>query len=228
MAGMTKCKDCGHDVSKKAETCPNCGAPLKKKNDIGCLGTIAVLFLVGSIIVLLQDMSGSGSGSSSSYTPTTTPSDGKRTYYATGNVNIRRGPGTDHEVVDQLAKGQPWRCYPKTAGEDWVKCAEDEYIYASLLTTTPPPPLEIVSWNWYADPDFGTDGSVIYTVELKNNTSRYIDLVRVEFATYDAADNLITSDYTFVRGLSPGGTGSTKAYATYFGREKTAKIKIGR
>jgi hypothetical protein len=30
---------------------------------------------------------------------------------------------------------------------------------------------EIVDWNWYADPDFGTDGSVIWTVKVKNNGS---------------------------------------------------------
>lgn len=28
---LTKCKECGKEVSKKAEKCPHCGAPAKKK-----------------------------------------------------------------------------------------------------------------------------------------------------------------------------------------------------
>lgn len=29
MAKLLNCKDCGHQVSKSAEACPNCGARLK-------------------------------------------------------------------------------------------------------------------------------------------------------------------------------------------------------
>jgi hypothetical protein len=45
---LHKCADCGHDVSSSAQTCPNCGAPRKKKNvALGLLATavIFVLFL---------------------------------------------------------------------------------------------------------------------------------------------------------------------------------------
>jgi len=28
---LTKCPECGHDVSTKAEICPNCGSPIKKE-----------------------------------------------------------------------------------------------------------------------------------------------------------------------------------------------------
>lgn len=38
---LTKCKECGHDVSTSAKTCPNCGAPRVKKT-----GTLLVLFLI--------------------------------------------------------------------------------------------------------------------------------------------------------------------------------------
>ena len=52
---LKKCKECGCDVSTKAEVCPSCGVVLKKKK--GCLGYIGsgILFIfiigiIGSII----------------------------------------------------------------------------------------------------------------------------------------------------------------------------------
>ena len=67
---------------------------------------------------------------------------------------------------------------------------------------------------------------MIYTVEVKNNTSDYIRNVRVQFTSYDAAGKIIDTDWTYVTGLSPGGTASGKEYATYFGREKEAGMRI--
>jgi hypothetical protein len=29
MGALTKCNDCGHEVSKSADSCPNCGARFK-------------------------------------------------------------------------------------------------------------------------------------------------------------------------------------------------------
>ena len=42
-AKLKKCKDCGHGISKKATTCPQCGAPAKRQ-PVGCGG--AVLFIL--------------------------------------------------------------------------------------------------------------------------------------------------------------------------------------
>jgi hypothetical protein len=42
---LIKCKDCGNEVSKKAQSCPNCGAPLKRKS-IGCFSGLLIIFLV--------------------------------------------------------------------------------------------------------------------------------------------------------------------------------------
>ena len=30
---LKKCRECGHDVSRKADKCPNCGAPVKPKTN---------------------------------------------------------------------------------------------------------------------------------------------------------------------------------------------------
>ena len=88
------------------------------------------------------------------------------------------------------------------------------------------PGVEIVSWNWYADPDHGTKGSVIWTVEVKNNTRRTVTLVRVEFASYDNTGKILTSASTHVSNIRPGGTGADTSYATYFGSEKSAGVRI--
>lgn len=47
---LIECKECGNEVSDKAESCPNCGAPNKKKPSgccagIGC-GPLVVAFLI--------------------------------------------------------------------------------------------------------------------------------------------------------------------------------------
>ena len=42
---LTKCRECGHDVSTAARTCPNCGAPPVKKNS-----TLALVLLILVIV----------------------------------------------------------------------------------------------------------------------------------------------------------------------------------
>lgn len=53
---LTKCKECGKEVSTKAESCPQCGAVIKKKT--GCLGYVGggflVLFAIGVISSLIN------------------------------------------------------------------------------------------------------------------------------------------------------------------------------
>ncbi len=52
MSKLTKCKDCGSDVSNSAKTCPKCGKKLKK----GCFGKlfsfILFLFVLGAVFSL--------------------------------------------------------------------------------------------------------------------------------------------------------------------------------
>ncbi|MDP8263688.1 MAG: DUF3862 domain-containing protein [Candidatus Ancaeobacter aquaticus] len=60
---MKKCKECGKEVSSKAEACPNCGAVLKKKT--GCLTYIVagllLLFLIGVIFSIMEESTTSSS-----------------------------------------------------------------------------------------------------------------------------------------------------------------------
>lgn len=51
MAALKKCKDCGHDVSKTAEACPNCGARFKRRwNEIGQFTKVLV---IGTVLLLV-------------------------------------------------------------------------------------------------------------------------------------------------------------------------------
>jgi len=40
---LTKCKECGQQISSKAESCPHCGVKVKAES-IGCLGAVVVIF----------------------------------------------------------------------------------------------------------------------------------------------------------------------------------------
>ena len=51
---MKKCKECGNEVSTKAESCPKCGAVLKKKT--GCLTYLVTGFLVLIILGVIGSL----------------------------------------------------------------------------------------------------------------------------------------------------------------------------
>jgi len=86
--------------------------------------------------------------------------------------------------------------------------------------------VEIVSWNWKIDSDFGTKGVIKWNVEIKNNTDKYLNYVRVELTTYDSSGRIVCSTGTYVNNISPYGKGSDSSYADYYRTEKRANIKI--
>lgn len=52
---LIKCKECGNRISKEAESCPQCGAPRKKKAKLSILGIFLVLlglFIFGVVMFL--------------------------------------------------------------------------------------------------------------------------------------------------------------------------------
>ena len=58
---LKKCKECGNQVSTKADKCPNCGAPIKKRAKVGCVGSIIIIIfvviLIGQISNFFQERS---------------------------------------------------------------------------------------------------------------------------------------------------------------------------
>lgn len=52
---IKKCNECNHDVSTKAESCPNCGAILKKKT--GCLVYLLLIMFILLLFIGLREPS---------------------------------------------------------------------------------------------------------------------------------------------------------------------------
>ncbi len=70
MGKLTSCGDCGHQISRKAKTCPGCGAPNKPtRKQYGCGSVLGPLIVIGLIIWGFSHLD---SGSPTS--PRTTPS----------------------------------------------------------------------------------------------------------------------------------------------------------
>lgn len=75
---LTKCKECGAEVSSKAEACPKCGARVAAK-PMGC-GTLIGVLILGTVIVSAFSSifsSGSRSGSASTQPSTSSASSGQ-------------------------------------------------------------------------------------------------------------------------------------------------------
>jgi len=173
---LTKCKECGNEVSKNAESCPKCGAPIKKKpKQYGC-GTLILIGIVGFVLIGIFSSNDSTTSKNNSYSSsnkaTTTKSRNLR--YAHKAINIREGAGKSHKVVGQLKRGDTVEV--TKVENKWAKIKMDSvdkgYVYEPLLQQGPIPPLEIADWNWYSDSDFGVNGAVVWNVEVKNNTNR--------------------------------------------------------
>ena len=170
---LNQCKECGHNISSKAKTCINCGAPVKKNSAtaIGCL-TIIAIFVV---ILIIGKFTGDGEDS---YTPVDNTDLLKYgfTRYAHKNINIREGRGKNFKKVSTLRRGDVVRV--DSIENDWGVVYKNYgklgYVYSPLLKHSPLPDFEIVSWNWRSDPDYGTKGYVIWRVQVRNNTSNYV------------------------------------------------------
>jgi len=53
---LKKCKECGKEVSTKADLCPHCGAKQKRKG-IGCGGVLLILIVIGFIGFIVSQFS---------------------------------------------------------------------------------------------------------------------------------------------------------------------------
>lgn len=219
---MKKCKECEAQVSTKAKKCPQCGAPVKEKTSL--LAWLVLGLLVFGWIGSFSDPSPTRPRAASDSAPS--QPDGT-TMYVHQVANVRAGPSTEKKIVGQLQRGESLLVIARKG--KWAETKWDgvpAFVHTSLLHERPLPPLEITSFNWYTDSDFGSKGSVVWHAEVRNNTPSYIESSRVQFSTYDKSGALITTDFGYVTGLAPGSTAATKGYATYFGTEDKARIQL--
>ena len=115
---LTKCKECGKEVSTRAKTCPNCGSPVKSRPLVGCLIIILSIAFIGIITSLFY-------GNKSDKTHNSGPGTKSSPSISLGEVGILSGSSGTHtlvavteEVLDQFIK---------------ARVAKDEYGEALIL-----------------------------------------------------------------------------------------------
>jgi len=87
--------------------------------------------------------------------------------------------------------------------------------------------VQITTSNWYIDPGTDDDGSVVWLAEVQNNTSQVAELVEVDFTSYDAAGNVLETDFVFLGPIPPGETRANESFATLVGTEARTEIQVG-
>lgn len=86
--------------------------------------------------------------------------------------------------------------------------------------------LQITSSAWYPAPELG-EGAVIWVVEVRNNSSQTLEFARVDYASHDAAGNVLVSDFTLVGPIPPGETRANEGLAEYRGTEASVDFQLG-
>ena len=185
---LIKCKECGTEVSSKAETCPKCGARVAAK-PMGCGTFIGVIFLGGIIISVFSSIFSSGTGSVTSPPSTSSPS--------TPIANTNPAPvvpGSQwsySQVADAMSKGTTYHATVSS-----TNTVEFDFPYAGAQHAT---------LNLRVDPRYGKD--IIFRIERGQILCRsYEDctvLVRFDdekatnYSAVGAADN--STETIFIR-----------------------------
>lgn len=136
---LKKCKECGSLISTKADKCPQCGNPLKKKTSclgVGCL--IVLIFIAISVGITMFDKSKNTYNSISS--------NWGQIKYAHGVVNVRSSRNTNSKIVTKLSLNSKVKVDFKS--ENWYAVFNENtknrninnaigYVYANLLFNEP-------------------------------------------------------------------------------------------
>jgi zinc-ribbon domain len=101
---LIKCKECGTEVSSKAETCPKCGARVAAK-PMGCGTLIGVIFLGGIIISAFSSIFSSGTESDTSSPPTSPSSTSIAQTAPTPEPKLPGSQWSYHQSNDAMGKG---------------------------------------------------------------------------------------------------------------------------
>jgi hypothetical protein len=109
-----------------------------------------------------------------------------------------------------------------------TEAAADFEITYALVSTEPSRLAEaqIVSNSWQVDPASSETGAVVWTAEVRNTTGAELELVQVEFSTYDAAGKIVAVDFAVLDPIPAGGTAVAEGLADYRGTEASAKFQI--
>ena len=130
MAKLLKCRDCEHEISKKAKLCPSCGAPQKTRTSP--VTKLLAIIIFGSMGIAIF----SGGGGSSSYS-------GSNSYTASSNAaSTSNSQPTSNKAMflASPAKAQAWMERDKSTVEAILKDADSakfENVYISFMQDSP-------------------------------------------------------------------------------------------
>jgi hypothetical protein len=90
----------------------------------------------------------------------------------------------------------------------------------------PPDTVKLASWSWKLVP--GPEGrrQIAWNVEVHNTSGTYVEAVRLNLATFDAAGELVLADFAHVTALPPGEIRVVSHLADAFGGEAKADVNI--
>src|SRR5665213_3240570 len=96
---LVKCKSCGKEISTEAKTCPQCGAPNKKK--FGCLPIVGIAFVA---LLIIGAIGGSikgndGSAATATSAPTAMTKDQWKETVGTENNGREKGIINSGQVI---------------------------------------------------------------------------------------------------------------------------------
>lgn len=112
MSKLINCKDCGHQVSKNAAACPNCGAKIKRTSILTWVAAIFIGLLVISAVMSIN----------SANTPSEEPE------------ALASDSSSEQNIVDESAQGgEETLVEPSATSSNWQY---DEYVDEMRGTTT--------------------------------------------------------------------------------------------
>jgi hypothetical protein len=93
------------------------------------------------------------------------------------------------------------------------------------LTSGPAPSgdVQVVSSAFYPDAEIQ---SITWVAELRNTTAQFIQSAEVEFATLDAAGNVLATTSSFAGLIPPGETRGVQGFADFLGSEASSAVRV--
>ncbi|TKJ41083.1 hypothetical protein CEE37_05295 [candidate division LCP-89 bacterium B3_LCP] len=96
---LVNCRECGHEVTKSAKLCPECGVKNPGMNDDSFAGFalfLIFIFLILAIVIVSNNRDGDKAERSKDL----------QHKYAHTTINIRSGRSTDFPVIDKIKLGE--------------------------------------------------------------------------------------------------------------------------
>jgi hypothetical protein len=105
-----------------------------------------------------------------------------------------------------------------------ITMSKDQSVTAQLSSALAG--LEVVSSAFYPQPDFGTEGAVIWVVEVRNVTSQLVETAEIDATTRDAGGAVLSSGLTFIGPIPPGESRVGQSFVDYVGTEASADFQV--